>query len=281
MILGWFLGQVGAHIMMEAGKSLSLMKPSRFEGFIWHDCAYIFLMMDLLMEGSFQAFGVPHNLAMLTTLIVAVVLTAYARSGPDEGNLKVIRYVLGALLLISVALDPVLTLVRYGVEELGREMVVNDSLPFYLCDVVAIVLAFALFTKNQRLVEIGYLWAIAGTLQGLIMPTLWFDHGELEFYIFFLQHGGGPVAAIFLVWGLGIVPLKGAMRRAIYWSLGYMVIVMFINWIIGANYGFLNHKPAGGTLFDHMGPWPHYLVTLQVIAYALYFFLLKIAPRKK
>ena len=142
------------------------------------------------MEGSFQAFGVPHNLAMLTTLIVAVVLTAYARGGPDDRNLKVIRYVLGALLLISVALDPVLTLVRYGVEELGREMVVNDSLPFYLCDVVAIVLAFALFTKNQRLVEIGYLWAIAGTLQGLIMPTLWFDHGELEFYIFFLQHGG-------------------------------------------------------------------------------------------
>ena len=72
------------------------------------------------MEGDFQAFAVPHNLAMLTTLIVAVVLTAYARSGPDERNLKIIRYVLGALLLISVALDPVLTLVRYGVEELGR-----------------------------------------------------------------------------------------------------------------------------------------------------------------
>ena len=197
--------------------------------------------MDLLMEGDFQAFAVPHNLAMLTTLIVAVVLTAYARSGPDERNLKIIRYVLGALLLISVALDPVLTLVRYGVEELGREMVINDSLPFYLCDVVAVILAFALFTKNQRLAEIGYLWAIAGTLQGLIMPALWFDHGELEFYIFFLQHGGGPVAAIFLVWGLGIVPLKGAMRRAIYWSFGYMVVVMFINWIIGANYGFLNH----------------------------------------
>ena len=152
--------------MMEAGKSLSLMKPSRFGRFIWHDCAYIFLMMDLLMEGSFQAFGVAHHLAMLTTLIVAVVLTAYARSGPDEGNLKVIRYVLGALLLISVALDPVLIVVRYGVEELGREMVINDSLPFHLCDVVAIFLAFALFTKNQRLAEIGYLWAIAGNPPG-------------------------------------------------------------------------------------------------------------------
>ena len=267
--------------MMEAGKSLFLIKPSRFDRFIWHDCDYIFLMMDLLMEGSFQAFALPHNLAMLTTVIVAVVLTAYARSGPDERNLKIIRYVLGALLLISVALDPVLILVRYGVEEHGRDMAINESLPFYLCDVVAIFLAFALFSKNQRLAEIGYLWAIAGTLQGLIMPALWFDHKELEFYIFFLQHGGGPVAAIFLVWGLGIVPAQGAMKRSVFWSLGYMVVVMFINWLIGANYGFLNHKPTGGSLFDHMGPWPFYLGTLQVIAYTLYFFLLKIAPRKK
>jgi hypothetical integral membrane protein (TIGR02206 family) len=238
-------------------------------------------MMNLLMERPFQAFAVPHNLAMLVTLMIAVVLTAYARSGPGEGKLKVIRYVMGSLLLIAVALDPILTFVRYGVGEHGREMVVDNSLPFYLCDVVSILLAFALFNRNQRLAEIGYLWGLAGTLQGLIMPTLWFDHGELEFYIFFLQHGGAPVAAIFLVWGLGIVPEKGAMIRAVFWSLGYIVVVMSINAIIGENYGFLNGKPDAETFFDYMGPWPKYLITLQLIAYTLYFCLLKIVPKKR
>lgn len=238
-------------------------------------------MMNLLMERPFQAFAAPHNLAMLATLMIAVVLTAYARSEPDEKKLKVIRYVMGSLLLTAVALDPILTFYRYGVGEHGREMVVDNSLPFYLCDVVSIFLAFALFTKNQRLAEIGYLWGLAGTLQGLIMPTLWFDHGEVEFYIFFLQHGGAPVAAVFLVWGLGIIPEKGAMKRAVIWSLGYIAVVMSINRIIGENYGFLNEKPAVGTFFDYMGPWPHYLITLQLIAYTLYFLLLKIAPKKK
>ena len=233
------------------------------------------------MERPFQTSAASHNFAMLATVIAAVLLTAYARSGPADGKLKVIRYGMGALLLIAVAMDPILTFVRYGVEEHGREMVIDNSLPFYLCDVVSIFLALALFTKNQRLAEIGYLWGLAGTLQGLIMPTLWFDHGEVEFYIFFLQHGGAPVAAIFLVWGLGIVPREGAMRRAVFWSLGYMAVVMSINWIIGENYGFLNDKPEVGTFFDYMGPWPYYLVTLQLIAYTLYFFLLKIAPREK
>ncbi|MDB4423782.1 hypothetical protein N9288_01965 [bacterium] len=72
------------------------------------------------MERPFQAFAAPHNLAMLVTLMIAVVLTAYARSGPGEGKLKVIRFVMGSLLLIAVALDPVLTFVRYGVGEHGR-----------------------------------------------------------------------------------------------------------------------------------------------------------------
>ena len=53
---------------------------------------------------------------------------------------------------------------------------------------------------------------------------------------------------------------------------------MTINVIIGENYGFLNAKPVVPTFFDYMGPWPFYLITLQVIAYSLYAILLKIAP---
>jgi hypothetical integral membrane protein (TIGR02206 family) len=152
--------------------------------------------------------------------------------------------------------------------------------PFcYLCDVVSIILALALFTKNQRLAEIGYFWGLAGTLQGLIMPTLYFDYQEIEFYIFFLQHGGAPIAAVFLVWGLGLAPEKGAFRRSIYWSLGFLAIVLMINGIIGENYSFLCAKPGAVTFFDYMGPWPYYLITLQGISYTLFGFLLWIAPK--
>ncbi|MFT6178799.1 MAG: putative integral membrane protein (TIGR02206 family) [Akkermansiaceae bacterium] len=237
--------------------------------------------MNLLMQRDFQPFAAPHNLAILVTLITAIIVTRYARSGPAEKSLKRLRYTMGILLLIAVGLDPVLSLFRYGMGAHGWEVVVDNSLPFYLCDVVSILLAIALFTKSQRLAEIGYLWGLAGTMQGLLMPTLWFDYKEIEFYIFFLQHGGAPVAAVFLVWGMGIVPQKGAFLRAIYWSLGYVAIVMAINWKIGENYGFLNGKPDDETFFDYMGPWPYYLITLQAVAYTLYAILLCIAPKGK
>lgn len=236
--------------------------------------------MNILMERSFQAFALPHNLAMLVTLVVAIAVTMYARSGPDEKRLFQVRLIMGSLLLLAVALDPILTLVRYGLTDEGWELLLDNSLPFYLCDVVSIFLALALFTKSQRLAEIGYLWGLAGTVQGLVMPTLWFDYKEIEFYVFFLQHGGAPIAAVFLVWGMGILPEKGAFRRSVYWSLGYIAVVMSINGVIGKNYGFLNDKPAVETFFDYMGPWPFYLITLQLVAYTLYALLLRIAPKK-
>lgn len=239
----------------------------------------ILWVMNLLMERPFQAFALPHNTAMVVTLIIAIAVTGYARSKPNEKGLRAVRFTMGALLLIAVALDPVLTLVRYGLTDQGWTLVQDNSLPFYLCDVVSIILALALFTKNQRLAEIGYLWGLAGTLQGLIMPTLYFDYQEIEFYIFFLQHGGAPIAAVFLVWGLALAPEKGAFRRSICWSLGFLAIVLMINGIIGENYSFLCAKPGAGTFFDYMGPWPYYLITLQGISYTLFGFLLWIAPK--
>ncbi len=246
----------------------------------WLGLGLMELSHVLLSQPEFKLFGVAHCLAMLVTVCLAIGLTRFARSKPDEKILKRLRYTMAGLLVIAVALDPILTLRRYGMGEFGWEKVVDSSLPLYLCDVVSVFLAYALVTKSQRVTEIGYLWGCAGTVQGLITPTLYFDSKSIEFYIFFLQHGGVPVAAVFLLWGLKIVPKKGAWFRALYWSWGYMAIVMTINWMIGKNYGFLNGLPEVPTLFAYMGPWPYYLITLQAVAFLLYFLLLKIAPKE-
>jgi uncharacterized membrane protein YwaF len=58
------------------------------------------------------------------------------------------------------------------------------------------------------------------------------------------------------------------------WSWMYMLIVYGLNVVFQSNYGFLNDKPGVGTLFDYMGPYPWYLITLQAVAFALYLLLL-------
>ena len=47
----------------------------------------------------------------------------------------------------------------------------------------------------------------------------------------------------------------------------WAVTVMVFNSIVGTNYGYLNRKPAVGTLLDLFGPWPGYvLVEIAVVA---------------
>jgi hypothetical integral membrane protein (TIGR02206 family) len=35
---------------------------------------------------------------------------------------------------------------------------------------------------------------------------------------------------------------------------------MTVNWLTGANYGFLNRKPEINSVLDVLGPWPWYLL---------------------
>lgn len=232
-----------------------------------------------MVIASFEHFGLSHLVALAVTVLGAFFLVRLMRSGVMSEVKVGVRYVLGGLLIFAVLMDPVLSFWRWGVGDTGWRIFWNSALPLYLCDVVSVVAALALFTGNYKLVEVAYLWGLAGTTQGLLTPTLGYDWDTLEYYNFFLQHGGVPIAAVILVWGMGIQPRKGAFRRIVIWSWVYMAVVMVINALIDQNYGFLSGKPDTATMFDYMGGYPYYLITLQVIAFSLYFVLLKIAPR--
>jgi hypothetical integral membrane protein (TIGR02206 family) len=226
---------------------------------------------------DFVPFGVSHWVAMGLTAAAAAAFIAVQRSSRFSSGLKRgMELTLAWTLIIAVAADPVLTWIRYqgdGAEK-AWGLVVDNSLPLYLCDVVSIVLAIALIIRRQRLAETGYLWGMGGTLQGLITPTLYFDCDTAEYYAFFLQHGGVPVAAAGLVWGMGLRPERGAFVRVVLWSWVYMVAVISLNAMMGRNYGFLNDKPGVPTMMDYMGPAPWHLVTLNLVAFTLYALLL-------
>jgi hypothetical integral membrane protein (TIGR02206 family) len=223
---------------------------------------------------AFTLFGLSHWTALAATVIAAVWFIRLQRSAKVCASTKR-RAQLGLALglVLAVTADPILTWIRYRNNDPWK-MVIDNSLPLYLCDVVSIVLAAALITRRQRLAEIGYLWGMGGTVQGLITPTLYFDWNTPEYFAFFIQHGGVPVAAAGLIWGMGLRPQPGAFRRAVLLSWVYMVSVMLINYFIGRNYGFLNGKPEVHTMMDYFGPEPWYLVTLNLVAFTLYLILL-------
>lgn len=234
------------------------------------------------MDGrEFQHFGTSHWVAIGVTLAAGLALLHwFRRTDLAAADKRRMRILLAILLCTGVALDPALAWLRYrGSPEGSWPWILEAALPLHLCDVVSLLLAWALVSGNQRLAEPGYFWSMAATTQGLLTPALYHDWQTPEYYAFFAEHGGAPIAGLVLVFGLGLGPQPGYFVRMLWWSWGYIAVTMGLNALLGTNYGFLNGKPEIPSLLDSMGPWPYYLIPLQIIGFALFLILGRLAVR--
>lgn len=209
----------------------------------------------------FEAFGTAHFAALGCTLLLASCLIYRARRHPGKTERQD-----KTLALFLLALFPAQLAVGAWTGVLNKE----TALPCQLCDVAALLGAAALWFRHQRLAELVWFWGLAGTMNGLITPALSESFPSLRFLSFFALHGGVVIAAVYLVAGLGLRPQPGALWRAIGWLQVYLLMAVLVNFLTGANYGFLREKPAQATLLDVMGPWPWYIIGLEILALILF-----------
>ena len=223
----------------------------------------------------FILFSPAHAVAILATVLAVIFMVRLNRAVIPLRYKRAANVTLAVILVITVGLDPLLTWLRYRDDPAETaELLRKNSLPLHLCDLVSVILAVALVTHRQRWAELGYLWGLAGTLQGLITPAVKFDWHSPEYYAFFLQHGGVQAAALGLVMGAGLKPQPGAFRRVMLWSWAYMAVAFAFNVALDTNYGYMNGKPEVASLLDHLGPWPWYLLSLQAVAFVFFGLLL-------
>lgn len=147
------------------------------------------------------------------------------------------------------------------------EWSLRTSLPFQLCDLAWMVAVHALWTRSRLSATITYLWGITLTTQAMITPDLVSPFPEPRFLMFWAMHILIVWAAIYLVPGLRIVPTWRTYASTVAATLVWAVSVFTFNVAAGTNYGFLNAKPAKGSVLDLLPAWPWY-VAVQVVVVA-------------
>ncbi|CAN5309297.1 hypothetical protein BH23VER1_BH23VER1_37040 [soil metagenome] len=221
---------------------------------------------------AFERYGVPHLAVLVLTVGAIVVMVAVARIARRSGGARcgrAVRWQEGGLVAALVLTYPAKLAVMLTAEGSGWDY----RLPLHLCDVAAMVAALALLMGSRRLGELAYFWGLAGTVQGLLTPALAMEYPHPEFFRFFLLHSSVVVAACYLPLGKGLIPERGAPWRAFGWLQVYMVAALAANVSFDSNYGFLMRKPASGSLLDHLGDWPWYLLALQGVALGTFWLL--------
>jgi len=212
----------------------------------------------------FVPFGPAHLGALASTAFVSVLLVRLVRARP--GLAPAVRRTLAGGIVALVAFE-----LAAGVREgwLGWAAV----LPLELCDAALVLTVIGLLAPRRAAAEVVYFWAGSGTVLAMLTPELGWGFPRWEFVVFFGLHGLVLVAALLLVFGLGLRPRPGAPWRVFGVTAGWTALVGGIDLVLGTNYMYLRRKPLAATPLDWMGPWPVYIGVGAAAALVMFFAL--------
>lgn len=142
--------------------------------------------------------------------------------------------------------------------------------PLQLCDLALLLTVWALWSLHPAVSELAYFWALGGSLQAVLTPDLQAGFPDVWCVKFFLTHCGVILSVVYLAASGRIHPRPGAIWRAWLMTNLYAVVAGAVNWRFGTNYGYLAHKPLQPSLLDYFGPWPWYIIGMEVAALAVF-----------
>jgi hypothetical integral membrane protein (TIGR02206 family) len=225
----------------------------------------ILIIPSSIIATAFHAFHTQH-IVILCIIAFLCFLVARAARAESLSRSRWLRWTIGFSLL------------GYGVffytqQGIEGALTWQYSLPLELCDLVLIFCILSLFRPNQFATEIAYFWGFGGVLQATVTPELAQGFPSMEFILFFWSHGATLIAIIFLTMSRDFRPRKGSILRMMIALNVYGLAVGGIDAIMGWNYGYLCRKSSMPSLLDFLGPWPWYLLSLELVAFCIFLIL--------
>ena len=214
----------------------------------------------------FQLFGTAHLVALAIVVLVNISLLLFKLS-PDTKLRKAFRYTLATILVANESAFHVWNWAT-------GQWTLQTMLPLHICSVLVYASALMLVMRSYTIYEFAYFLGIGAAMQALLTPDAGiYGFPHFRFFQTMLSHGAIITAAIFMTVVEGFRPTWRSLARVGVWGNVYMLIVFGINRILGSNYMFIAHKPATASLIDVLGPWPWYLLSLEVIALGVFLLL--------
>lgn len=209
--------------------------------------------------GAFELFGSAHLVALALVLLINLVIVASRKRFTDLGK-KRFRFGLAALLVIN---ELAFHLWNYSI----GQWTIQTMLPLHLCSVLVWVSAYMLLARSYSIYEFAYFLGIGGAIQALLTPDAGiYGFPHFRFFQTIISHGAIVTAAIYMTLVEGYRPYWSSLVRVAIWGNIYMAAVGIVNWLVGSNYLFIARKPDTASLIDMLGPWPWYILSLEVVA---------------
>jgi len=210
---------------------------------------------------QFELFGLSHWAAIFLFLLLVFLLPWYAKTHLNTDQQNKVGIALGLIVFINY---PIWILL----EILAGSFEMSLHLPLHLCRFANLLIPFVMIKRNYFVFEILYFWGLSGMLQGMITPDIVEDFPHFHYFRYFAGHHLLVVAIIYAVVVFKLKPTLISLKKAFIALNVFLVIALFANLLLDANYFWIMEKPPMGSLLDYMGPWPWYILTGEFVAFS-------------
>ena len=225
--------------------------------------------VNLPNGGPWDAF-VPYSVLHLTTVSICMLLV-----GALVVTARRLAAAQGAELRRGLGVFAIVYWVTYNVWWNRHGLDPATGLPLHICDLNGLVAPLALLTGKRWLRATLYFWTFALTLQAFIQPALVLGPASPVFWWFWAAHTIVLASAVYDIAVLGFRPQWCDLGRAYAVSALYVAVIVPVDLLLGADYGFIGNPPAGVEIppfVDALGPWPPravIVIVLGAVAFAL------------
>lgn len=215
-------------------------------------------------KNVFIMFSVEHIIAIVLLIVILFFLFMLKNrlSYPTRSSNLFERLFALSLLMMEIAYHLVLIFTR--------EWNLSESMPFHLCNFSLFFSIIILWTGSKRFYDFIFFAGFGGALQALLTPSLEIGFPSFKFIQFFFIHSGIIVTAFYILWVKKYTPTFKGLLKTMFYLNSMLPFIFAINIVVHGNYMFLREKPINGSLLDFLGPYPWYIVSLEMVAFSMF-----------
>ena len=203
-----------------------------------------------------------HLLPIGFAIVFSVLLIRYAKDMPSEKQQGLIHY-----LAVFIAVFVIGFHVYHIVFD---DYDFRTDLPLYLCSFLGILIPIYTYYRKYWMFEILVFWIIAGTLQGVITPDIAEGFPSFDYFRYWIVHLGLLTVICYSIFVFKLKPTLKSVFKSFLALQVYVVLMIGINYLLNANYFYLNRKPESASVLDYFGDWPYYIIVCQLIIIPLF-----------
>lgn len=146
----------------------------------------------------------------------------------------------------------------------------KTDLPLYLCSLMALLIPVFTHYRKYWMFEILVFWIIGGTLQAVITPDITEGFPSFDYFRYWIVHLGLLSIIFYFIFVFKMKPTLRSVFKSFLALQGYVVVMVGFNYLLNANYFYINQKPKSASVLDYFGEWPYYIIVVQLIIIPLF-----------